>query len=94
MNKKFCFLNRFFSPLSFCKKLIFEKQLNIFRILVRDACPSVDLPTPLSEDVDLGLIEPVSSMSLSGESSMDAPANEVKSDIFVQIPTFKKNFRQ
>jgi hypothetical protein len=54
----------------------------------------VDLPTPLSEDVDLGLIEPVSSMSLSGESSMDAPANEVKSDIFVQIPTLKKFFRQ
>jgi hypothetical protein len=33
-------------------------------MLYRWACPSVNLPIPLSEDVDLGLIEPVSTVSV------------------------------
>ena len=65
-----CKLRNFFqfSKISFGKKLI----LTIYffnRMLHRWACPSQNLPPPLPDDADLGLVEPLSSVSISEDSN-------------------------
>ena len=62
---------------SILAELVFQKVVYLVnRMLLRHACPSLNLPPPLPEDVDLGLIDPMSTVAISEDSNSNLDASE------------------
>lgn len=51
-------------------------------MLHRNVCPSMNLPPPLPDDVDLGLIEPMSTVAISEDSNT---TTDTADEVYVKL---------